>query len=428
MADMAFLVRIHPKISETFILGEILGLERMGMQLSVFSLYRPTDSIAHPANATVKASVRYGEIRNWLGVLRLAAAHLSLLAAQPLRYAATLWFVVRRAEADRVRDFLNGGWLGMHMRHFGLRHVHAHFASEPAAVAEIASKMTGITYSISAHAKDIYTSSPAVLRRKLAGSKFAVTCTQYNRRHLQSGTIGASQVHCCYHGVDTEKFSPGSRQGRDGTPLILGIGRLKPKKGFAILIEACRMLREANLEFHCEIVGYGEEHASLCEQIARCGLTDAVRLVGVLPQDSVISLFRRASLFVLPCQIAADGDRDGIPNVLVEAMAMRVPVISTPISGIPELIEDGKTGLLSPAGDAQALALAMQHLLSDRLFAERLAYNGLIQVTERFSGTRNISTLHQLLLSAISPGGKPTNLSPVGSGSPTTPSRLVARD
>lgn len=428
MNDLAFLVRIHPKISETFILGEILGLERLGMQLSVFSLYRPTDSITHSANAAVKASVRYGELRNWLGVLRLAAAHLSLVATRPLRYAAALWFVVRRAEADRVRDFLNGGWLGMHMRALGLRHVHAHFASETAAVAEIASKMTGITYSISAHAKDIYTATPAALRRKLAASKFAVTCTQYNRRHLLSATVGASQVHCCYHGVDTQRFSPGSRQDRDRTPLILGIGRLKPKKGFAVLIEACRMLREAKLEFQCDIVGYGEEHASLCAQIARCGLTDTVRLVGVLPQDSVISLFRRASLFVLPCQIAADGDRDGIPNVLVEAMAMRVPVISTPISGIPELIEDGRTGLLSPAGDAQALALAMQRLLSDRPFAERLALNGLIQVTDRFSSTRNISTLHELLRSAISPVGKPAGLALANTRSPAAPSHLVARD
>jgi glycosyltransferase involved in cell wall biosynthesis len=401
MAEIALLVRIHPKISETFILGEILGLERLGMKLSVFSLYRPTDSLTHAANAAVQAPVLYGETRDWLGGLRLAAIHARLLATRPLRYMAALWFVAQRVEAGRARDFLNAGWLGTQMTRAGLRHVHAHFASEPAAVAEIAARLTGCTYSISAHAKDIYTSQPKVLRRKLSAASFTVTCTDYNRRHLQNVTNGAVQVHCCYHGVDTERLSPPRQRTRDATPLILSVGRLRPKKGFGVLIDACRLLHEKGVEFNCEIVGYGEENANLSARILQCGLTGIVRLVGVLSQDAVISRYRRASLFVLPCQIAADGDRDGIPNVLVEAMAMQVPVVSTPVSGIPELIENGKNGLLCPAGDALALAQAMQRLLTDRTLAERLAASARMQVTERFSSGHNISALHQLLLSAL---------------------------
>ena len=426
MTAVAVLVRRYPKVSETFIVEEILGLERLGMTLSILSLYPPTDPVTHAAHAAVRAGVTY-RARGWLGGLRLAVSHARLLATRPRRYVAALWFAARRAEAGRARDFLHGGWLGARMIRAGLRHVHAHFASEPAAVAEIAARLTGCTYSISAHAKDIYTGRPEVLRRKLSAARFTVTCTEYNRLHLDEATGGASRVYRCYHGVDTARFAPTRRVVPDAPPLVLGVGRFRPKKGFGVLVEACRILRDQGVPFQCEIVGYGAEGASLAARIVRGGLAGVVRLVGVLPQDAIISRYARASVFVLPCQIAPDGDRDGIPNVLLEAMAMGVPVVSTPVSGIPELIENGESGVLCPAGDAPALARAIREVLSDRTRAERLAAGGRARVAERFSSARNVATLHRLLLTAVPPA-PPAEIAYVLKGFPRLSETFIAHE
>jgi glycosyltransferase involved in cell wall biosynthesis len=399
-AAVALLVRAYPKISETFILEEILGLERQGLTLTILSLYRPRDPVTHPATREVRAPVRYATGPDGRRAGRLAAGHARLLLTRPRRYLASLWFAARRAEAGRRRDFQNGVWLGAQMIRAGLRHVHAHFASEPAAVAEIAARLTGCTFSVSAHAKDIYTGRPEPLRRKLAAARFTVTCTESNRRHLTALTGGAASVHRCHHGIDTARFSVGGRRTRDTPPLVLSVGRLRAKKGFETLVEACRLLRARGVEYTCDIVGYGEEQANLSARIARAGLDRVVRLTGILAQDAVIARYARAALFVLPCRIAADGDRDGIPNVLLEAMAMQVPVVSTTVSGIPELIEHGETGLLCPPDDPSALADAMQALLADPVLAERLGAQGRVTVTERFARDRNVAALHRLLRAA----------------------------
>lgn len=404
---VGFLLKIYPKISETFILEEILALERIGVRLHLFALSRPTDAIVHDEVAQVRAPVTYVPAANWRNLSALLPATMAGLLTSPRRLFGTLAFAIARREPGALRDVLRGAWLAHAMKRSGISHLHAHFISEPVGVAEMASRFGGLGYSISAHAKDIYLSTAESLARKLAGARFTVTCTEYNRRHL-AGLAPAAAIHRMYHGVDQGRFHPVHRQTPADPPLILGVGRLREKKGFATLIEACRQLQEAGQAFRCEIVGYGEEQRRLEASIAAHGMQARIRLTGKLSRDQVRERYARASVFVLPSQLASDGDRDGIPNVLLEAMAMELPVISTPVSGIPELIEDGVNGLLTRPADAQALAQAIARLLRDRQFAQRLGSAGRKSVCRSFNNELNVLQLWDLLDGALAPPRAPS--------------------
>lgn len=403
---IAFLVKTYPKVSETFILGEILGLEKRGLNLHIFSLYPPTDPVSHSAARNVRAPVRYVSTRNLIQVLRGIRAHLSLAVRRPYRYAGTFGFLARRAEGNRFRDFFRAGRLAGMLREAGITHIHAHFASEPADVAELARRLAGISYSISAHAKDIYLSSPESLRRKIQNARFTTTCTEYNRRYLESVAGSDANIHRVYHGVDMDLFCPDSMPAlsadREAPPLILSVGRLREKKGFPVLLESCRDLRDAGVSIRCQIIGYGPERGNLERLIERWKLEEVVELVGILTHDDLIERYREAALFVLPCRIAKDGDRDGIPNVLLEAMAMRLPVVSTRVSGIPEVIEDGKNGLLVDQNSPGQLADAIGALLESSGLRARLGASGRETVSGMFSVDRNIRLICDLLLDEAS--------------------------
>ena len=400
-APIAVLVKTYPKISETFILEELLGLERHGLRLHLFSLQHPTDPVCHEANRALRAPVTYLPGARVADAVAAVRAHATLMVKRPGCYLHALLFALRRAEGGGVYAFFQAGWLAQKLAKAGVRHLHTHFASSPAGVAELVSKLAGISYSISAHAKDIYLSSPASLRRKLDSARFTVTCTEYNRRHLASIASPQATVVRMYHGIDLGRFHRGAgREPARGAPLLLSVGRLRAKKGFATLIEACRILRDSGRTVCCKIVGYGEEHDALASLIARHGLGKAVQLVGRLTQEEVIALYRRAAVFALPCQVASDGDRDGIPNVLLEAMAMELAVVSTEVSGIPEVIQGGVNGLLVRPGDARALAVAIARLLDDSSLRGRLGEAGRATVARRFHADDNLQTLRKLLLLA----------------------------
>ena len=400
-ATVGFLVKTYPKISETFILEELLGLERNGLQPHIFSIQQPTDAVCHDANRAVRAPVTYLPPTSVSNAMQGVRAHVALIVKEPWRYLQALVFVLRREEGGRTRAFFQAGYLANRLSRAGIRHLHAHFASEPAGVAELVSKLAGISYSISAHAKDIYLSSPASLRRKMSGAWFTVTCTEYNRKHLADIATPEAMVLCMYHGIDLERFKRGPAAARAaGAPLLLSVGRLREKKGFATLIEACRLLRDAGKVVRCKIVGYGEEHDRLAGLISRHGLNDAVQLAGKMTQDELIDLYRSASVFALPCQVASDGDRDGIPNVLLEAMAMELAVVSTSVSGIPEVIQNGINGLLVKPGDAAVLATAIGSVLDDPALCSRLGAAGRHTVATMFCSEANLQTVRQLLLAA----------------------------
>lgn len=399
---IGFVVKTYPKLSETFILGELLGLEALGMRLSILSLQRPTDAFAHAHTHAVQAPVRYLAEPASFG--RVLAQHARVMLRHPGRYL--------RAAARMMRSptpwqtFALAGCLAAELLAQRIEHVHAHFASEPAQASAIASAMIGGSFSMSAHAKDIYMSDPVALGERLRAARFTVTCTDYNRRHLQGLGGPSASVHRMYHGIDLQRFNRPAAHATPSapaTPVILSVGRLREKKGFPTLIEACAELAARGVPFECEIVGYGPDEAGLRAQIAALGLSTRVRLLGKLPQDRVIEAYSRAALFVLPCQIGADGDRDGIPNVLLEAMAMRLAVISTPVSGIPEVIHDGVNGVLIAERDPHALAAAIARLLGDADTRERLGAQARRTVAEQFSNDRNLRLVRGLLLAGTRP-------------------------
>ena len=392
-APLAMLVKTWPKLSETFILEEVLGLERAGVALRLYALAPPSDEISHPVVASVRAplvTVPPPTLRHAPGYL---ARHLSVAAAAPLRYLRALGAAWRE---DTLPEFLRGGWLAAQLARDGVAHLHAHFISTPAEVAAAASALGGLPFSISAHAKDIYTSRSADLQRRLRAARFTVTCTEANRRTL-AALAPEARVQRMYHGIDHRLFHPGQRQRADGPPLLLAVGRLRAKKGLDTLIDACRLLRSRGLAFRCQIVGYGEEQERLQAQIAERGLCDTVQLLGKLAREQVIACYAQAAVFVQPSRVTADGDRDGIPNVLLEAMAMSLPVVATRVSGIPEVVRHHENGLLVEPDDAAALADAVAWILTHPVPAASLGRSARNAVVQSFDNDLNLQLLTRLL-------------------------------
>lgn len=392
-APLAMLVKTWPKLSETFILEEVLGLERAGVALRLYALAPPSDEIHHPVVATVRAPlvlVPPPAARHAAGYL---ARHLAVAMAGPLRYLRAFSAAWR---GGTLAEFLRGGWLAAQLARDGVAHLHAHFISTPAEVAAAASAITGLPFSISAHAKDIYTSRGGDLRRRLLAARFTVTCTEANRRAL-AALAPEAHIQRMYHGIDSSQFHPDRRAPASGLPLVLAVGRLRAKKGLDTLIDACHLLRSRGLAFSCQIVGYGEEQGRLQAQIAERGLTGHVQLLGKLAREQVIARYAQASVFVQPSRITADGDRDGIPNVLLEAMAMALPVVATRVSGIPEVVRHHESGLLVQADDAAALADAIGWAIEHPLPAAALGRRARRVVTEAFDNDLNLQLLTRLL-------------------------------
>ena len=392
---IGLLVKMFPKLSETFVLEEVLGLERLGVPLVIYTLAKGSDEVAHDAVQRVQSPVQPVPQAPWRQPLALAACHLRLAAAAPWRYARALQLALTRGRQGLV-DLARAAWLADRLRRDGVGHLHTHFISQPADLAELVSEVSGTPFSISAHAKDIYLGDPVALRRKMAAARFTVTCTDFNCSTLRRIAPDAA-VHRMYHGIDGAVFSPTHRATPSLVPLILSVGRLREKKGLDTLIQACRLLTDRGVTYRCEIVGYGEEHERLQALIDDSGLADQVQLTGKLTRPHVIDRYARAAVYVQPSRVAADGDRDGIPNVLLEALAMGVPAVATRVSGIPEVVKHRRNGLLVQPDDVAELADSIECLLNAPALAAQLARAGRRTVTEHFDNDRNLRVVLQLL-------------------------------
>lgn len=394
---LGVLVKTFPKISETFILAELLGLERQGFDLTIFSLQRPTDAISQPALARLRAKVVYvGDDAPTPGQ-RWSRRMLSAVAA-PVATAAACADVARPTNGLGIRDLDTALALARALRTADVTHLHAHFIDRTGAIGQMAARFAGIPCSLSAHAKDIYLTSPAALRRRLRRAQFTTTCTEYNRAALAAVAPAGTSLHRIYHGIDTSRFqaqpSPVVAQG----PLqLLAVGRLRPKKGFATLVRACALLRDRGIDARCDIVGYGEQQPELERLVEDLRLTGRVVLRGKMSHRELIDVYAGAHVFVAPCEIAADGDRDGIPNVLLEAMSMRLAVVTTPVSGIPEVVRNGCNGLLVPPADPASLAAALEMLARDPDKRQRLGREARRSVLEQFGEESNLQDLVGLL-------------------------------
>ncbi len=396
---VAFVLKGYPRLSETFIAQEIAALERLGLPILIVSLRHPTDSQVHPIHAEIKAPVVYlpeylyndplRVLRAWWRVRRLPG-----YGAARGQWLRDWW---RDRSANRGRRFGQALVLAAELPADVVR-LHAHFLHTPASVTRYAAMVRGLPWSGSAHAKDIWTSPQWELREKLASCDWQVTCTATNRDYLAT-LAPAGRVELVYHGLDLQRFAPdpGERAARDGTALddpvvLMSVGRLVEKKGTDILLQALALL-PPDLHWRLDHVGGGPLRKTLQAQARSLGLSERIQWRGALAQQQVIALYRNADLFALASRIAGDGDRDGLPNVLMEAQSQGVACVATDVSAIHELIVDGQSGLLVPPQDAQALARALESLIRDPQRRLALGTAGRMRVNAAFGLSSNIARL-----------------------------------
>jgi glycosyltransferase involved in cell wall biosynthesis len=362
----------YPRISETFISNEILLLEKEGYAIYIISMRHPREPFSHQSVKSIKAKVAYLPQTILEGFPGLMRHNIWLALQRPRQYGKALSMAIKRYLRNRktatIKHLLQAGYL-VHgiLPGKGIVHLHAHFAHSPSSVAMFASLLSGIDFSFTAHAKDIYTSNPAQLREKMSMARFVVTCTDYNKRSLMQIAAGNGRpISRIYHGIDVNLFSANPIDSVPVQPYqILSVARLVPKKGLPTVYRALRSLRRQGIDFRHTLIGDGDGREEILSLIQTLGLSDVCQWKGTLPHESVMEYYRKSDLFVLGCELAANGDRDGIPNVFIESMAMGVPVVGTRISAIPELIEDGKTGCLVAPGKPEKMAQAMHRLLTD---------------------------------------------------------------
>ena len=409
---LGMILKGYPRISETFISNEILLLEKLGFPIHLFSMRRPRENFTHQSVNQIQAAVDYLP-ETLLRPLPRLMYHNCLLAAQrPRIYARALKIAFRRFLRTRksatLKHLFQAGYLVQRlMPDRRVIHLHAHFAHSPASVAMFTSILSGLPFSFTAHAKDIYTSDPRQLREKAALAKFVVTCTEYNRRYLMAlcnGEPGA--IHRIYHGIDTRLFSlsPDGISQAEKPYRILTVARLIAKKGLPTVYRALKVLKDKGIAFKHTLIGDGEDREKILAVIKDLGLSAHTRWLGTQPHEVVRDYYKRAHLFVLGCEVAPNGDRDGIPNVLFESMAMGVPVVATNLSAIPELVETEKTGLLVAPGQPQQLAEAMIKMLTDDALRTRVIPAARQRVLQDFDNkvlVRQLATIYRNEIAAF---------------------------
>ena len=398
---LGMILKGYPRISETFISNEIRLLEKLGFAIHIFSMRQPRENFTHESVKKIKAPVDYLPETLIKPLPRLVCHNLCLAAKKPQEYKAALKTAYRRFLRTRksatIKHLLQAGYLAHRfLAKTRVTHLHAHFAHSPTSVAMFTSQLTGLPFSFTAHAKDIYTSDSRQLREKIRLGRFVVTCTDYNRQHLMNLSDGqATEIHRIYHGIDIELFSNNLPKSTPCTPpyRILTIARLTAKKGLPTVYKALKILLDKGLNFEHTLIGDGEDRAIILQLIERLKLNSVTEWLGTRPHHVVLEHYRTADLFVLGCEVASNGDRDGIPNVLMESMAMGVPVVATDISAIPELVKDGETGLLTPASRPDKLAEAMQRMLTDTEMRNRVIPAAKERVAQNFDNKRLIEDL-----------------------------------
>jgi glycosyltransferase involved in cell wall biosynthesis len=398
----------YPRLSETFIAQEVLALEQAGMDLRLVSLRHPTDTRVHPVHREIRAPVRYlpeylyREPRRVLA----AAARARRLPGYAAARRAFLRDLLRDPSPNRLRRFGQALVLASELEP-EVAHLHAHFLHTPASVARYAALMRGLPWSASAHARDIWTSADWEKREKLAEAQFTVTCTACNAEHLRALAPDPARVSLVYHGLDLTRFDACPRAGssRNGADTrdpvrLLSVGRAVEKKGHDVLLQALAAL-PAERAWVLDQVGGGPLVSALQRRAQALGIAARVRFRGALPQDEVLALYREADLFLLASRVASDGDRDGLPNVLMEAQSQGLACVATRVSAIPELILDGETGLLVPPEDIGALTRAVDALIRDPARRGALGRAGEQRVRRHFAMEGGVALLLQRFAAAV---------------------------
>jgi glycosyltransferase involved in cell wall biosynthesis len=396
---VAFVLKGYPRLSETFIAQEIAALERRGLDILIVSLRRPTEARRHAVHEEIRAPVVYLPEYLLVEPLRVLRAWWKLRSNPSYKRVRAMWLkdLARDPTPNRVRRFGQALVLAAELP-AGITRLHAHFLHTPASVTRYAALLLGLPWTASAHAKDIWTTPDWEKREKLASCEWLVTCTAANRDHL-AGLAPPGRVELVYHGVDLSRFKPSNalpraRDGRNPTDpvVILSVGRLVEKKGTDVLLDALARL-SPSLQWKLVHIGGGPLRRRLERMARTLGISGRVIWRGALTQQELLPEYKKADLFALASRIARDGDRDGLPNVLLEAQTQALACVATRVSAIPELVRDGQTGVLVEPNDPDALARALEMLISSPARRRTLGQAGQSRVVESFALDANIEQL-----------------------------------
>ncbi len=397
---VAYVLKKFPRLSETFIINEILALEAKGIKIRIISLNRSDTKVSHLEINSIRAQVDYFPESFWRELAHMLIAQAYFLRWHPGRWIRAFSVMFFRFNPKALKRWLQSGKVAQLLEGSDIGHIHAHFSNAPTTVAMMMGILLGLRFSITCHAKDVYAGarlySPGFFRN-LTRANFVVCVSQKTKQDILHAwpDLPPSKIHVIYNGLDLERFHRRSSEPRER--LVLAVGRFVEKKGFPYLIEACRLLRDRSVPFKCEIVGYGQMAKNIIDLVSALRLEDRVRLVGPLAQEDLVAYYQRADVFCLPTIIASNDDRDILPNVVKEAMAIGVPVVTTSIPGMEELVENERTALLAPPGNSPALAEALERVLEDGEMGGRLADAGREVIEERFDRNRNVLQLLRLL-------------------------------
>ena len=396
---LAVVVKGYPRLSETFIAQELLALEARGFIFDIWSLREPYDDRTHPIHDQIRAGRRY--LPEYLHEAPLRVLGSLLRSARLPGFWRTLRAWVRDLARDptrnRVRRFGQACVLAAELPR-ETRFLYAHFLHTPSSVARYAAGMRGIGWGASAHAKDIWTIPDWEKAEKLEDAAFAVTCTASGARHLRE--LGAGKTDLVYHGLDLSRFPPPpGERAVSKTLRLLSVGRLVEKKGYDVLLLALAGLPD--LDWHFTHIGGGKLADRLRGEAEDLGIAARISWLGKRDQRDVVEALRQADLFVLPSKIAGDGDRDGLPNVLMEAASQKLPILSTAVSAIPEFITDGEHGTLVSPGDPAALADAILRLADDPSGRSQMAEAAFLRLTREFGMEAGIDLLSDRLRTAL---------------------------
>jgi glycosyltransferase involved in cell wall biosynthesis len=403
---LVVVVKGYPRLSETFIAQELRGLELAGFDLVIVSLRQPTDSKRHAVHLEMQAPVQY--LPEYLYEAPLRVLRGLWAASRHPGFRATFRSFLRDLRRDltpnRIRRFGQAAVLVAEWPEGGTW-LHAHFIHTPASVADYAARIMGMGWTVSAHAKDIWTSPDWELTGKLSRARWAVTCTAMGHAHLQSRSPDPSRVHLSYHGLNLDRFPPFTdpRPARDGSSAqdavqIISVGRAVPKKGYDLLLHALALL-PSTLHWHFTHMGGGPDRAALQSLAGTLGIADRITWRGSVAQTEVLAAYRASDLFALACRITPDGDRDGLPNVLVEAASQGLACVTTNISGIPELFTHAENGWLVPPDDAAALSQALHTAITSPSDRARLGAAAATKVRATLDFHTSIADLTALFAS-----------------------------
>jgi colanic acid/amylovoran biosynthesis glycosyltransferase len=398
--SIAYISHSFPLLTETFVYREIFGLERKGFRVVTFAIWKPDKNKISQEVRHLVDTTHYVFPISWPEFVR---AHLYFLGTRPGKYLGTLRHVLTgKGESweNRRRTFIHfcdAIYLAREMERQDVRHIHAHFAINAATIALVASRMLDISYSFTAH--NSFFTDRVILKQKATGARFIIAISEFSKQFLNrlvpGDDIGA-KIHIVHCGLSPDNFAPPNPKPVNDVPIMLFVAQLAERKGAPYLVEACRILAERGVGFRCVIVGDGPQMELVKELVQRYGLREVVELPGVVFQENLKEYLRRADVFVLPCITTSTGDVDGVPVSLMEAMSMEIATVSTDVSGIPELIENGVSGVLVPEKDPGALADALQRLLEDGELRLRLGKSGREKVVREFNTDRGTAQLADL--------------------------------